>query len=195
MPEPAELFMAIIIKKTESYKNRNKSVEERFWEKCDKTETCWIWRSAQDCDGYGIFQLSNPRKTVKAHRFAYVIFFKKPVGNLFVCHTCDNPSCVNPAHLFLGTAKDNRSDCMNKQRHAHGETHASKTNPQMMARGERISTAKLKESDVIIIRENVANGLPRAWAAEMFGVSNSCIDAIMQGKSWKHLPQTPMPSS
>ena len=98
-----------------------KSPIDRFWKYVDlpfdaTNDECWNWIGGKDKDGYGVFGLSSKRKAIRAHKFSY-IFYKGQLGKpLQVCHTCDNPSCVNPSHLFLGTAKDNVQDCHRKGR-------------------------------------------------------------------------------
>lgn len=85
-----------------------------FWQKVDRSEDCWNWRATLNKWGYGTYRAN--RKTWKAHRLAYTLLVGPiPVG-LMACHKCDNRRCVNPAHIFLGTAKDNFRDAMSKKR-------------------------------------------------------------------------------
>lgn len=87
---------------------------ERFNSRFVKTDTCWIWTWKKDKDGYGQFH-ARPF-TQRAHRFSYIVF-KGPIPDgHFVCHSCDNPSCVNPEHLWIGTVLDNNRDALNKGR-------------------------------------------------------------------------------
>ena len=90
---------------------------KRFFMKIKKTKSCWIWKSKKTPKGYGTFD-TKPYGggTVYAHRYSYKHHFGNFDKNLFVCHKCDNPSCVNPKHLFLGTCKDNVIDCFKKGR-------------------------------------------------------------------------------
>jgi hypothetical protein len=78
---------------------------------------CWIWTACKNQNNYGHVTINN--KLYKSHRVAYEIFNGCITDNLLVCHTCDNPSCVNPAHLFLGTNSQNVQDSVNKNRHAN----------------------------------------------------------------------------
>ncbi len=81
---------------------------------------CWEWQGAQDRQGYGFIK-SQRGMQMRAHRLSYELFYKKEIPeNIFVCHKCDNPKCVNPQHLFLGTVQDNTQDMMKKGRHRNG---------------------------------------------------------------------------
>ena len=98
------------------------SVEDRFWAKVDKTGDCWLWTASvfRERYGYGKFQAGENRantRVVYAHRYSWELVNGPVPDGLFVCHHCDNPPCVNPAHLFVGTHQDNVDDMMSKGRH------------------------------------------------------------------------------
>jgi hypothetical protein len=104
-----------------------KSVDERFWSRVEKTDRCWNWLLGCDKDGYGFFFVSAEKSNVKAHRFAYSLLHPEEdiVGKL-ILHSCDNPKCVNPAHLSSGTAQDNMNDKMKRGRWKGGRPSGSK---------------------------------------------------------------------
>lgn len=108
------------------YKRDRKSLEKRFWSKVNKTDYCWEWTASlllNTC-GYGQFKvgsmLDNSRKTVSAHRTSYELCYGAIPRGMLVCHKCDNPKCVRPDHLFLGTHQDNSTDMCLKGRSLKG---------------------------------------------------------------------------
>lgn len=88
--------------------------EERFWDKVVKTESCWLWDASVDRKGYG--KINHNGKPKSAHRLSYEIAYGPIPEGMFVCHKCDNPPCVRPDHLFIGTNKDNMADMKSKGR-------------------------------------------------------------------------------
>jgi hypothetical protein len=108
------------------------SVAERFWSKVDKSggpEACWPWMAFCDERGYGQFR-SMALNTYKAHRVAYLLVHGSIPDGALVCHSCDNPSCVNPTHLFAGTATENVHDMFRKGRY---RWRPSRLNPEEIA--------------------------------------------------------------
>lgn len=151
---------------------------------------CWVWSGAKDRHGYGRSWKGRKgldRKSVLAHRLAYEAFVGPIPNGLFVCHSCDNPPCVNPSHLWLGTNRDNTDDMLKKCRSAHGERHMSKTRPDLIRRGSGQSTSKLREPDVLDIRLRAARGERLKAIACSFGVDPALISRIVHGKRWRHV--------
>lgn len=166
---------------------------QRFWSKVNKDGECWIWTGAKLKAGYGKFTVAHQTWTL-AHRVAYEIAFGPIPGSLFVCHHCDNPSCVRPEHLFAGTPSDNMRDCSNKGRNPvhqnpdcvlRGDRHPYRINPNLHARGERVGGSKLTWEKVREIRRLSSNGHTRAELARQFSITAVMVSRIARGINWK----------
>lgn len=148
-------------------------VSERFWRNVRKSDGCWEWTAYRDGRGYG--SIRSDGATWRAHRLSWVMAHGPILPGLFVCHRCDNPPCVNPVHLFLGTPADNMRD--------------------MDAKGRRVAMpgalnrhAKLTPAQVIEIRRRAANGERGTALAAEFGISQPSAHMVIVRKNWRHLP-------
>ena len=162
-------------------------MEERFWEKVDRSGDCWVWTAAKKPEPrpYGFFAVDGRNKL--AHRHAYEMAYGPIPDGLCVLHRCDNPPCVRPAHLFLGTNRDNTQDMLAKGRFtpASGLTHGSITKPAALAHGEMLPQTKLTPDLVRDIRQRVAQGESMCSLAKAHGVHRVTIRQIITGQSWK----------
>ena len=160
----------------------------RFWSKVDKSggpEACWIWDAARSSKGYGVFTVDGDN--VSAHRYAYELAFGPVPAGLLVCHSCDVKLCVQPAHLFAGTAGDNIRDARDKGRLATGSRHGRVTKPERTARGEANGWSKLTEPQVAEIKGRLLSGETHRAVAAAFGIANSTIGGIARGERWRHV--------
>lgn len=144
------------------------TIEDRFFSRFVKTENgCWQWRAHTDKDGYGI--LPGDKKNTRAHRLSYELHNGQIPKGMVVCHKCDNPGCVNPDHLFVGTTKDNNIDALQKRRNYVGEINGR---------------AKLNAAQVLEIRDSSESGQA---LADKYGVSKTLVNGIKRGNGWLHL--------
>lgn len=155
----------------------------RFWSRVNKDgpvhpilkTKCWLWTGGHQPFGHGSF--SDKGINIAAHRFSFILFFgeipktKNPLDNC-ICHKCDNPPCVNPEHLFLGSNAENLADMRNKGRRA---------------KGEQINASVFADDDVRLIRKRVSAGEGFRALGREFGVSHGAISNIYYRKTWKHV--------
>lgn len=165
----------------------NTTDRERFWARVERGPGCWLWTQFRDPEGYGRFWVVSRRRRVRAHRVAFELETGINPGDLFVCHTCDNPRCVHPDHLFMGTSEDNSRDRDSKGRQARGTTSGARTQPHRVCRGSRNGRAKLDEAMVRALRAEIAGGMSLSEVARRFAVSVQVIWAIHHRKRWRHV--------
>lgn len=144
----------------------------RFEAKIRKSEGCWEWTASCAGKGYGQMKLPKQRRQEYSHRLAYLIYVGQIPPKTDVCHTCDNPKCCNPKHLFLGTSHDNHVDMVNKDRHLPGE---------------RNGNSVLSDGEVRQIRSCLKAGIVQTKIAAMFNVSQITISRINTGARWNLL--------
>lgn len=153
------------------------SLRERFDAKWipEPNSGCWLWEAFTNAGGYGQMTIGKRSDgTILAHRAAWIIYRGDIPEGLGVLHRCDNPPCVNPDHLFLGTEKDNMQDCSRKNR----------VNKTIKLRGVDHANSKLNEAAVRHIRSTRGN--TAALAAE-YGVTTANIKYVRRGVTWRHV--------
>lgn len=138
--------------------------------KIDANSECWNWAESKYKDGYGSVRVKG--KKLRAHRVSYQLYCGAIPDGMRVCHGCDNPACINPKHLFLGTQAENIDDMVAKGR---------------QARGARVCGAKLIEADILVIRAAEGGRGLNSELARRFGVSGQQIADIRAGKYWAHV--------
>jgi hypothetical protein len=170
---PAHLFLD-----TFRVRANSERLKERFWKKVQRGEgedDCWVWKSAFTDRGYGAFHIEG--KPIRAHRASWLLTYGHIPDNLLVLHRCDNPACVRPSHLFLGTHWDNVHDCEAKGRRGYDRI-----------RGSYSTTAILTEQEVAEIRRRYLEGdITQKELAELYRVSDTAIWQIVHHRTWKHV--------
>ncbi len=148
-----------------------RDVHRAFWSRVAKGGECWLWTGSKTSAGYGQF---GPGGT--AHRRSYEIH-KGPIpAGMFVMHSCDNPPCVNPAHLSLGTSTDNNRDMVSKGRSRGRAGH-----------GTLNCNAKLTPEKVVAIRRLAAEGRDQREIGRQYGISQAVVWHVFHRKTWKHV--------
>jgi len=155
---------------------------DRFWNKIKPPkdeDDCWEWTAFKDKDGYGKLSLrERNRKSYGAHRFSYELHHDIILlPEQMVCHTCDNPPCVNPNHLVLGDAKLNKQDSVNKNRHSYGSIH-----------GNSVLTEEIIQEMIIKIYNKEFTNVNQI--ASHYLIDRTVISGILTGKSWTHVTNT-----
>jgi len=211
MSQLAETTVTKLPRKFNSYRNRFKTIKERFAEKIIKDAfvssphvktPCWIWHGCR-IKGYGSMKVDG--KNVPAHRQSWILKNGKIPDGFLICHHCDNPPCVNPRHLFIGDNFSNMRDMSEKGRAMSGDrsyakrfperlkrgiNHPFVIDPSLAARGEDAGQAKLTEIQVREIRKVYRFG---KWGfgahvlAKRYGVTKGTILAVLKFKTWKHI--------
>ena len=155
---------------------------DRFWSKVQRGQgdACWPWMASRHKTGYGGFMFGG--RCTKAHRLAWELTNGPIPYGLNVCHHCDNPPCVNPAHLFLGTDADNNADKWNKGR---GRTVIGRWRQLHPPRGETNGRAKLTSEQVTEIKSRyAAGGVTQEQLWTEYSISRAQLQRILHGKAW-----------
>lgn len=145
----------------------------RLWSKVNiKGDTdCWEWLAGKDRDGYGKLKVDGEDRI--AHRLVWELCYGHIPEGMNICHRCDNPGCVNPVHLFMGTQAENLADMISKNRHA---------------KGEKCHIAKLTAVEVALIREEyTGGGISQTALGDKYGVARTTVGGIVRRETWVHL--------
>ena len=151
-----------------------KPIAERFWDKVGRRgqpDDCWLWAASRDEGGYGRIRRERSRYLEAAHRISFELNVGHIPEGLHVLHQCDNPPCVNPAHLVLGSHQDNMAD-----RGLKGRTE--------VGRGERHAFSTLTEAEVL---EILSSKEPHSVVAPRYGIHPTTVSRIRKGQAWRHL--------
>lgn len=145
-----------------------KTFHERLWSKIQigNPENCWEWSGARQERGHGVIKITGEKKNMLVHRAVFEEIHGPIPDGVLICHTCDNPPCCNPNHLFSGTQVDNMSDCSEK---------------------ERIFKMKLTYDEVKKMKQMRMAGMNWSAIGRAFNVHRSTAKCAVTGKTWKHI--------
>lgn len=180
---------------------RTRPTEERFWDRVQKTDGCWLWTGSTN-KGYGQINLGNGTME-KTHRYALSLVIGAVPSGSSVCHTCDVRNCVRNdeagtyevdgvayqrfGHLFLGTQAVNDRDKIRKGRVPYGLHHGSHTRPDRRPRGQHHGGALLSEADVREIRRLHTDGMRQIDLVAKYGIAKTTVHSIIHFKTWSHV--------
>lgn len=147
---------------------KRKKLKSHFYDNCipEPNSGCWLWEGPVYSNMYGYVEIRDERYS--AHRFSFELSNGQIPNNMFVCHACDNPICVNPEHLFLGSHNDNMLDKARKNR----------------GKGERHPSARLTASDVLTIRSDKRS---HSMISKEYGIARQTVGDIKNRRRWGHL--------
>jgi len=175
MPEERNLHTRALAGANARWQRDKKPVEERFWAKVQKTETCWLWTAFRNKAGYGVFGLEHhvhgqQGKNILAPRQAWILTYGPIPEGQYILHNCDNPSCVRPDHLRLGTLSENTRDMYAKGRGG-----------DRRSLGEDNGNHVLTDRQVDLIRQLYPR-LSQEKLADLTGASVSQVRNIIKGR-------------
>jgi HNH endonuclease len=169
-----------------------KSLEQRFWCRVKKglADECWLWSGSTNKKGYGRITLGSRAAGVeRAHRVSWLLFRGEIPDGLCVLHRCDNPPCVNPSHLFLGTKRDNTADMVSKGRMVappvhRGDMHPLRKDPLARSRGEKNGNSRYTAEQALTVWKMSGSYSDIAAAT---GINRNFIATVKTGKAWTHV--------
>lgn len=150
-------------------KNYDADMKNKLLAKIKYINDCWEWQGSLHRQGYGHFPYK--RKILLAHRVSWNLFNGYIPENIKVCHKCDNPKCINPEHLFLGSQKENVDDMFQKKRKDH--------------QGEKHPRAKLTKEKVLEIRQMIEKGISQEIICKKYNITNGHVGSIKHRRTWK----------
>lgn len=164
----------------------SRDCNSKFWHQVVKSDTCWEWQGDHTANGYGRLTVRGQR--VVAHRHSWEMHFGPIPDGMIVCHHCDNPPCIRPDHLFLGSHQDNMADAANKGRMRQGALRRLIDHPGAVLRGSDCPWAKLTEAQVQELRSRyAAGGITQKQLAEDYALHPMTVFQIIHRLRWDHL--------